>query len=207
MKKVHPQPPPRGRPREFDRDKVLDQITQVFWRQGYDGTSLSDLTEATGLNKPSLYAAFGDKEALFLAALRRYSEGGISMLLNRFVAEQDFRKGLRDLLRGYVAFYTSGQNACGCFVSNALSGSGAPDFPSDVLDAIKCTAEQGRNLFRKRIAQAAKAGELPETLSVDQALDYLMTVTAGIAQVSRTPGSTEAQLRRAVDVALSVFEA
>ena len=64
-----------GRPREFDAEKALDAALKVFWRKGYEGASLSDLTKAVGVNRPSLYAAFGDKEALFRQALERYLKG------------------------------------------------------------------------------------------------------------------------------------
>src|SRR5690242_2106841 len=64
-----------GRPRSFDADKALDAAMQIFWHKGYEGASLSDLTEAMGINRPSLYAAFGDKESLFRKALARYAEG------------------------------------------------------------------------------------------------------------------------------------
>ena len=66
---------PIGRPRAFDLETALDRALQVFWRKGYEGTSLSDLTKAMGINRPSLYAAFGNKEALFRKALDRYAEG------------------------------------------------------------------------------------------------------------------------------------
>src|SRR5882757_8313605 len=66
---------PAGRPRSFELDKALDSALQVFWRKGYEGASLSDLTTAMGINRPSLYAAFGDKEALFRKVLDRYAEG------------------------------------------------------------------------------------------------------------------------------------
>src|SRR5436190_2124683 len=66
---------PRGRPREFDIDEALDRALAVFWRNGYEGTSLPDLTEAMGINRPSLYAAFGNKEELFRRVLDRYAEG------------------------------------------------------------------------------------------------------------------------------------
>jgi AcrR family transcriptional regulator len=66
---------PGGRPRAFDADAALDRALEVFWRQGYEGTALSDLTEAMGINRPSLYAAFGNKEALFAKVLDRYTDG------------------------------------------------------------------------------------------------------------------------------------
>src|SRR5439155_18551737 len=77
MKPQKPRKPrtPAGQPRSFDLDKALDAALQVFWRKGYEGASLSDLTQAMGINRPSLYAAFGDKETLFRKALDRYAEG------------------------------------------------------------------------------------------------------------------------------------
>src|SRR2546428_12924146 len=75
MKRVNGKPAkPRGRPREFDRDAALEQAIDVFWRHGYEATSVSDLTAAMGINPPSLYAAFGDKEKLFLEAVERYQQ-------------------------------------------------------------------------------------------------------------------------------------
>ena len=65
----------KGRPREFDADEALDRALEIFWRKGYEGASLAELTEAMGINRPSLYAAFGNKEALFRRALDRYAEG------------------------------------------------------------------------------------------------------------------------------------
>src|SRR5215831_16019645 len=112
---------PGGRPRTFDLDKALDRALQVFWRKGYEGTSLSDLTEAMGINRPSLYAAFGNKEDLFNRVLDRYSEkyaAYIHYALNqptaRFVA-QALMNGAADLL-------SSPRNPSGCLmVQGALS--------------------------------------------------------------------------------------
>src|ERR1700686_4050790 len=97
--------PPLGRPRAFDPETALDRAMQVFWRKGYEGASLSDLTKAMRINRPSMYAAFGNKEALFRKALDRYSAGPICYIraaleapCARAVAEQ--------LLKGTVAFLT-----------------------------------------------------------------------------------------------------
>ncbi len=93
-----------GRPRSFETDKALDRALQVFWRKGYEGASLSDLTKAMGINRPSLYAAFGDKEALFRKALDRYTDGPAAYVREalhqptaRAVAERLLR-GAADLL-------------------------------------------------------------------------------------------------------------
>src|SRR5213080_2599662 len=93
---------PAGRPREFDPDEALDRALEVFWGQGYEGTTLPELTAAMGINRPSLYAAFGNKEQLFRKALDRYGAGPVAFVAAalqeptaRGVAEAMFRGGLR----------------------------------------------------------------------------------------------------------------
>src|SRR5436309_10294414 len=89
----------RGRPCEFDKDKVLERALEVFWQEGYEGASLSDLTRAMGINRPSLYAAFGDKEALFRKVLDRYA-GGPSAYVREALGEPTARAVVERLLRG-----------------------------------------------------------------------------------------------------------
>src|SRR5438552_872534 len=96
---------PRGRPRAFDADKALDRALQVFWRKGYEGTSLSDLTRAMGINRPSLYAAFGDKEALFRKVLDRYVEGP-SAYVREALEEPTARAVVERLLLGTAELLT-----------------------------------------------------------------------------------------------------
>src|SRR4030081_1680148 len=112
---------PAGRPRSFDTEKALDRALQVFWRKGYEGTSLPDLTEAMGINRPSLYAAFGNKEGLFRKALDRYAErsGG---LMCEAMKEPSARAAAERLLRATADALTDPRNPRGCLaVQAALS--------------------------------------------------------------------------------------
>src|SRR5438128_8822547 len=95
--KLPPAPPRRGRPRSFDREKALAAAMEVFWRKGYEGASLDDLTKAMGLNKPSLYGAFGDKAGLFRMVLDRYAEGPAAYV-TRALAEPTGRAAVERLL-------------------------------------------------------------------------------------------------------------
>src|SRR5580700_8309201 len=112
---------PPGRPRAFDTDEALDQAMHLFWRKGFLGTSLSDLTEAMGINRPSLYAAFGNKESLFRKALEHYSKGP-SAYLNDALREPNARAVVERLLRGVVDLLTNPHTPTTCmWVHGALS--------------------------------------------------------------------------------------
>src|SRR5215212_2825673 len=112
---------PRGRPRTFNPDKALDRALNVFWKKGYEGASLPDLTKAMGISRPSLYAAFGNKEALFRKAVERYARGpagyareALDLPTARAVVER--------LLRGGTCVSTNPKNPRGCFmVQGALT--------------------------------------------------------------------------------------
>src|SRR4051794_39604457 len=122
-----------GRPREFDVDEALDRAVEVFWRQGYEATTLTDLTEAMHIGKPSLYAAFGNKEALFRRALDRYTEGPGSYAA-RALAEPTARETVEAFLRGAVEATTRPASPQGCLgVQGALAASDAGQTVHDLL--------------------------------------------------------------------------
>src|SRR5436309_14908630 len=104
MKRANGKPvKPRGRPREFDREAALEQAIDVFWRHGYEATSISDLTSAMGINPPSLYAAFGDKETLFMEAVERYQQARLAEVTRAFDAERTARGAVERLLKEAAA--------------------------------------------------------------------------------------------------------
>src|ERR1700683_1116990 len=116
-----------GRPRSFDIDGALDRSLQVFWRKGYEGASLTDLTKAVGVNRPSLYAAFGDKEALFRKALDRYLNGPAAYT-QEALKEPTARAVIERLLRGAADLNTAPRNPGGCLmVQGALACGEAAD--------------------------------------------------------------------------------
>src|SRR6266404_2093420 len=104
---------PAGRPRSFDLDKALEAAMQVFWRKGYEGASLSDLTKAMHINRPSLYAAFGDKEALFRKALDCYVARTMEFV-QEVLKEKSARRFVERLLRGAADLQTDPRHPPGC---------------------------------------------------------------------------------------------
>src|SRR5437588_4542148 len=112
---------PAGRPRTFDAEKALDRALKVFWRKGYEGTSLPDLTRAMRINRPSLYAAFGNKEALFRKALDRYVEGPAAYV-RKALDEPTARAAAGRLLGGTIDLLTDPRHPRGCLmVQGALA--------------------------------------------------------------------------------------
>src|SRR5687767_4948989 len=107
----------RGRPRSFDTDEVLDRARDVFWRHGYAGTSMDQLAAATGLHKPSLYGAFGDKKRLYLAALRNYLAEVGAQFAAAF-ALPDLAESLHEITERSIDKFTRGGEGAGCFMMN-----------------------------------------------------------------------------------------
>jgi AcrR family transcriptional regulator len=188
-----------GRPREFDLDERLDRAMEVFWRQGYEGTALSDLTAAMGINRPSLYAAYGNKESLFIKALDRY-EKGPSCYVQEALNEPSARATFERLLRGAVKANTSGP--CGClFVQGALA---AGEQGSVAQRELAARRKRGQAGLRDRFERAKAEGELPPDTDADALARYTWMVSYGIS-VDAAGGATAEELHRAVDLALAAW--
>jgi TetR/AcrR family transcriptional regulator, copper-responsive repressor len=151
----------RGRPRAFEAETALAQVMDVFWSDGFAATSLDDISAATGLNRPSLYGAFGDKRALYLQAYRQYRKRVNESFAPLFAAQEPLRVKLRRILTAALDLYLSGpEGPRGCFtvLSAASEAIADPDLHGLVSDAIDGTDRAFGRLF----ADACATGELPE---------------------------------------------
>ncbi|MEJ3744974.1 TetR/AcrR family transcriptional regulator [Actinomycetes bacterium KLBMP 9797] len=189
-----------GRPRAFDEDAALDRALEVFWRQGYEGTALSDLTAAMGINRPSLYGAFGNKEALFRRVLDRYIDGPGGFAAAA-LAEPQARDVVERLLTGAVEL-TTGPGHPGCLSVRNAQACG-PDSDS-VRHEVVGRREAGFRALRERLERARDEGDLPTGADPAALARYVHTVSDGIAAQAAN-GATADELRRVVAVALQVW--
>ncbi|GAA3214851.1 TetR/AcrR family transcriptional regulator [Actinocorallia longicatena] len=189
-----------GRPRSFDADEALDAAMRLFWRTGYDGTSLADLTDAMGINRRSLYATFGNKEDLFHLVVRRYEEGP-----GRFFAEavgQPTGRGTAEyLLHAAADSFTDPGLPSGCFL---VQGGPACD-PDGPPAAYATLAEHRRistEMLRERLERARAEGDLPADADPAFLATYLSTVLQGLS-IQASSGTPRAELHRLADFALA----
>jgi AcrR family transcriptional regulator len=192
---------PTGRPREFDVDQALDRALRVFWRKGYEGTTLAELTEAMGINRPSLYAAFGSKEELFHRALDRYAEGP-GAYVREALNEPTARAVAERLLGGTIDLATDRRNPRGCLiVQGALACGEAAD---SVRRELAARRSAGEAAIRQRFERALADGDLPVDSSPADLARYLVAVIHGIS-VQAAGGASRAELRRVSTMALRAW--
>ena len=190
-----------GRPRAFDKDKALDHAMEVFWRKGYDGASVADLTKAMGINPPSLYAAFGNKEGLLKAALDRYTEKR-NQFFHKVLNAPTAREVAERLLRGSADLHTDPANPPGCLlVQGGLAcGERAENIPTELASRRACMEEA----LRERFERARRDGDLPPKADPAALARYLSTITQGMG-VQAAAGASREQLRQTAEFALAAF--
>ena len=192
---------PIGRPRAFDIDEALDRALKVFWRKGYEGATLPDLTRAMGINRPSLYAAFGNKEALFRKAIDRYIAGP-ACHVGEALKEPTARAVVERLLRGGIDLITDSRNPCGCFmVQSALACGDTAD--SIRRELVKRRAE-GEAALRERFERALSDGDLPPSTDPADLARYVATLMHGMA-VQAAGGAARDELLRVAEMAIRAW--
>lgn len=190
-----------GRPRAFDPDQALDAALKVFWERGYEGASLADLTAAMGINKPSLYATFGDKAELFRKVVDRYLAAQTS-LWDQIFRESSARVAIERLFNAAADSLTSGQNPHGCLlVQSALTCSPESDA---IKKELALRRADGDAMIRARLAHAQTEGELAPDVDVNALSRYFSTILRGIS-VEASAGTTRQDLRKVINLAMKAW--
>ncbi|MFD4258023.1 TetR/AcrR family transcriptional regulator [Streptomyces sp. NPDC058534] len=189
---------PIGRPRGFDAGEALEQAMRVFWKQGYEGASLTDLTNAMGITRTSMYAAFGNKEDLFRKALERYEEGPAAYVA-RALKEPTAREVATAFLNGAVRTSTRPDCPPGCLGVQGSLAAGDAGLP--VRDMLADWRKGGVTHLADRFRQAVDDGDLPPGIDPLHVARYLMTFANGIS-VQAAGGATREDLQRVAEMAL-----
>lgn len=193
----------RGRPRSFDRAAALRRAMEVFWLHGYEGTSLSQLTEAMDINAPSLYAAFGSKEELFREAVELYAATEGALAQSMLTDARTARDAVAGMLRANVADYADPANPPGCMiVLAATTGTVGNAGVRDYLAGVRRDSEAA---VRSRLERGVADGDLPAGIDVTALAAFVTTVQQGLSIQARD-GATRATLDAVVDHALAGWD-
>ena len=187
----------RGRPPAYDRDAALAALTRTFWDQGFSATSLDDLAAASAMNRPSLYAAFGDKQAMYLAALERYGADAHGQLGAILQSIPDVAAAIRAMLQAAVEFYLAGDaGPRGCLaVCTAAAEAVTTPAMADGLAAVLATLD---GVIAARLAQGVADGQLPSDHDTEASAMLIAATLHSIAIRARA-GQSRAQLLRLAD--------
>ncbi|WP_028135736.1 TetR/AcrR family transcriptional regulator [Bradyrhizobium japonicum] len=192
-----------GRPREFDAEAALDQAMEVFWRHGYEGATIAQLTEAMGINPPSLYACFGNKEGLLKAALDRYTQLR-NIWMDEVVAAPTARDVAERMLIGIADKQTDPANPPGCLLvqGGVACGSGSESVPFE----LAARRAQNEDQLRERFIRAKVEGDLKPTADPAALARYVSAVAVGMGVMASSGADREA-LRQVAEVAVQAVEA
>lgn len=174
-----------GRPREFDSDLALERALDLFWRHGYEGASVSAIAQAMGVSKSSLYAAFGDKEALYLRALARYGERQQVMHAELLEAEPDARLAIEHLMLSALDQLAAPGQPGGCMVVTGATTCDNPGVPAPVKDALHHALRAGARAIEERLARAQREQQLGADVDIHALALFFHTTIAGLSVQAR----------------------
>jgi len=192
-----------ARHKRFVRDDVLDRAMRAFWRHGYAGTSVQDLVEATGVNRASLYASFGDKERVFLAALDHYVARVSAGWLDALRSADSVKDGMRRYFDRLIAFSLGEGRGLGCLITNAT----VELAPHDAQAAASLRTHLGRaeETFFEAVRRGQASGEIAPDKDARALARFFLGTVQGLRVLMRVEAD-EAELRDVVNVALSVLD-
>ena len=191
-----------GRPRGFDRDAALEAAMLLFWRKGFAATSMSDLCDAMGISSPSLYAAFGSKEALYLEAVEYYARTIGPPVWDKLAEGATARAGIENLLIAWTeSLPKSRATPAGCMALLAAVGD---EWPAAIVRVVKKVRLEMLGTLRSRLETAVARGELPASTDIDGLSRFYLSVFQGMA-VQAKDGATSAELRAVAAAAIAAW--
>jgi AcrR family transcriptional regulator len=194
---------PRGRPRKVDLESALETSMNVFWAKGFEATSMNDLSAATGMAKPGLYAAFGDKEQLFCKALTRYFSMSGQLVLDELVQSRGpLSADIRSYLDKIADSLLDKSKPNGCFLANSVVE--CADHTSPLAQLARDFDARRRQALFERLERARQIGELPEDAGIEALADFFAGQALAMAVMGRA-GSDQATFERFIDVAMQAL--
>jgi AcrR family transcriptional regulator len=192
---------PKGRPREFDVDEALTAALRVFWRRGYEGASMAELTAEMGIAKPSLYAAFGNKEELFKKALDLYEREKMAYMAEA-LKEPTSRAMAAKLLMGALEMQTSSCDPKGCL--GVISAVSCGPEAATIRECVIERQESVRRIVIARLEDFKKEGDLPSDIDTEALARYMTAVLQGLS-VQAGAGASKTELKSLVDMAMRTW--
>jgi AcrR family transcriptional regulator len=192
---------PSGRKRQFDEDEALGRALEVFWARGYEGATLDELTAAMGINRPSLYAAFGNKEQLFRQALDHYQTGP-QAFLTEALKQPTALAAVESIFSGFVAMRRGRNKARGCLIVSGALACGEEAEP--VRRELARLRQAAVTALRKRFERAVREGDLPAGTDCRSLARYVATVLNGLA-VQAASGARVKELRSVAAIAMRAW--
>ncbi|WP_246119273.1 TetR/AcrR family transcriptional regulator [Aliikangiella coralliicola] len=192
-----------GRQREFDKELALENAMYVFWKKGYVGASLTDLTTGMGINKPSMYAAFGNKESLFISATDHYLEK-YAKPANRLLHTDGvpLKQRVIDYLTAIVANQCDSSKPCGCFISMSVTEAAGETIPEKALEAISTASGFSETYLTQFFQQEIQLDNLSSQYDANDLAVYFLTLLHGTAAQSRN-GKSAKQLQSIINTAVN----
>ena len=192
-----------ARSKQFDERQALVSAMLVFWEKGYEGTSISDLEQAMGLKRTSIYNTFGNKSAIFERVMTCYKESMMSALFAAMDEAPDIREGMRRLLNGALDTHFDEDSPGGCLVVLSLMESGQHDEQS--LDSMQQTIHELKNAVQARLNKAKKSGELSRHLDAGSTATTITTTMTGMMVMGKA-NFTRASLKKTVNQVVSLLD-
>ena len=194
---------PSGRKRQFDADQALERALEVFWARGYEGATLPELTAAMGINRPSLYGAFGNKERLFRKALDHYQTGPQSFLAEA-LKQPTARSAVEAIFSGFVGMHRDKSKSRGCMIVSGALACGKEAEP--VRRELVRLRQAAVDVIRERFERAVQEGDLPNGSDCPTLARYVVTVLNGLA-VQAVSGANQKELAKVAATAMRAWPA